>query len=329
MRASVTVFSYFPGVTRRHGTRVIHGPPATATPTGDPARSPPLRHDRVSQPPAHSAPARPAPQEVAMSHAADPALVGAAAPAQEALVPPALRPGPDRHRDRHLRRLALARPRRGDAAHRHHLHRRDEDAHRPDRLPDHHRRHRQRRRPQEGRDDRPQGPDLLPDRHDHRDDHRPGGDQRLPARRRRARRPGHHRDQRHRPAVHPDRRDPRVVGVPHPPVPESFFGAVRRGRHPADHLPRRDLRDRAQARRQDRRTHRRRRQAVHRGRVQGPRHRHEGRPARRVRRDGLRDRQVRPVHADQPRLAHRCCSTSPRCCSWSSCSAASSPPTSG
>lgn len=46
-----------------------------------------------------------------------------------------------------------------------------------------------------------------------------------------------------------------------------------------------------------------RRQPSHRGRLQGALLRHEGRAARCVRRDGLRHREVRPVDADQPRLA--------------------------
>ena len=45
--------------------------------------------------------------------------------------------------------------------------------------------------------------------------------------------------------------------------------------------------------------------AQHQGHVQDPVLRHEARPARRLRGDGLRDRQVRHLHPRQPRLADR------------------------
>ena len=64
------------------------------------------------------------------------------------------------------------------------------------------------------------------------------------------------------------------------------------------------------------------RPAPHQGHVQDPGLHHEGRPAGRVRRDGLRRRQVRRLHPLQPGRADRASSTPPRSSSssWSSAS---------
>ena len=101
------------------------------------------------------------------------------------------------------------------------------------------------------------------------------------------------------------RRAPGMVGVPHPHHPQQHRRALRRGRHPPDHLHRRGLRHRPERHGQGRRARPGRRAAPDRGHVQDPGLHHEGRPDRRVRRDGLRRRQVRRLLPDQHGRADR------------------------
>ena len=110
----------------------------------------------------------------------------------------------------------------------------------------------------------------------------------------------HDRDQRIGAEADHHRRDQAVVGVHHPPGARQRGRPVRRGRHPADHLPGRAVRCRAQRGRSHRRPGPGPDQPRHQDRVQDPQLRHEAGAAGRVRGDGVRDRQVRGVHADQP-----------------------------
>ena len=95
------------------------------------------------------------------------------------------------------------------------------------------------------------------------------------------------------------------MGHPDPHHPDHHGQRLHRRRHPADHLPRRDHRRGPQRAGLDRRTAARPGPALDQGHVQDPFLRHEAGPPRRLRRDGLRDRQVRPLHDRQPRQPDR------------------------
>ena len=225
---------------------------------------------------------------------------------EDEVVPTTVFLGDRRDRRRRAGRLAGAGLRQGDGTDRHDVRRRDADAHRPDRVPHDHRRHRQRRRPQAGRLDRGQSPGLLPVRHPAGPGHRAARDQPDPAGQRRQRR----RQPRSRsptPSTASSRRARTSSWwefLTHI-VPSSMVERVRRGRHPADHLPGRHLRCRPQRGRPGRRPAARPGAARHQGHLQDPLLHHEARPAGRVRGDGLRHRQVRRLHPDQPRRADR------------------------